>query len=207
MRAYTCQTFFSVVRGHDALRVKLTCIHDAKPQLIWRPAGSRAKQAGCKIALEGLFWQGTAVTKQAQAHLAIGDDGASTVWITRNAGERFGGKGCQWIVDKSCLRPCPEGQGEQSCQQQGWEQLVLVHDAHDEVCAQFAIFNSSADQAFLRLVFLIGRSRMRFPVAAKMAFNTAGAATAMVGSPTPPQKPPDGMMTVSTFGISSIFST
>ena len=31
-------------------------------------------------------------------------------------------------------------------------------------------------------------------MAAKIAFNTAGAATAMVGSPTPPQNPPDGMM-------------
>ena len=34
-----------------------------------------------------------------------------------------------------------------------------------------------------------------------MALRTAGAATQMVGSPTPPQKPPDGMMIVSTFGI------
>ena len=33
---------------------------------------------------------------------------------------------------------------------------------------------------------------MRLPVAAKIAFSTAGAATAIVGSPTPPQKPPDG---------------
>jgi hypothetical protein len=39
---------------------------------------------------------------------------------------------------------------------------------------------------------------MRLPVAAKMALSTAGAATAMVGSPTPPQKPPDGMTMVST---------
>ena len=34
---------------------------------------------------------------------------------------------------------------------------------------------------------------MRLPVAAKIAFSTAGAATAMVGSPTPPQKPADGI--------------
>ena len=32
---------------------------------------------------------------------------------------------------------------------------------------------------------------MRLPVAAKIAFSTAGAATAIVGSPTPPQKPPE----------------
>ena len=38
----------------------------------------------------------------------------------------------------------------------------------------------------------------------ELAFSTAGAATAIVGSPTPPQKPPDGITIVSTFGISSI---
>jgi hypothetical protein len=37
----------------------------------------------------------------------------------------------------------------------------------------------------------------------KIAFSTAGAATAIVGSPTPPQKPPDGTI-VSTAGISSM---
>src|SRR5262245_59472892 len=42
--------------------------------------------------------------------------------------------------------------------------------------------------------FLSGIARMRLPVAAKNALSTAGAATKMVGSPTPPQKPPDGMM-------------
>ena len=38
---------------------------------------------------------------------------------------------------------------------------------------------------------MTGSSRMRLPVAAKIALSTAGAATAIVGSPTPPQKPPD----------------
>jgi hypothetical protein len=33
-----------------------------------------------------------------------------------------------------------------------------------------------------------GRSRTGLPVAAKIAFNTAGPTTQMVGSPTPPQK-------------------
>ena len=49
-----------------------------------------------------------------------------------------------------------------------------------------------------------GSVRMRLPVAAKIAFSTAGPATAIVGSPTPPQKPPDGAMIVSTFGMSAI---
>src|SRR3981081_3281452 len=41
--------------------------------------------------------------------------------------------------------------------------------------------------------FFSGTERMRLPVAAKI-----------VGSPTPPQNPPDGMMIDSTFGISAM---
>src|SRR6478752_5348047 len=52
------------------------------------------------------------------------------------------------------------------------------------------------------LWFFNGKERMRLPVAAKNALSTAGAATKMVGSPTPPQKPPDGTIVTSTFGIS-----
>src|SRR5262245_14435622 len=52
------------------------------------------------------------------------------------------------------------------------------------------------------LWFLSGIERMRLPVAAKNALSTAGAATKIVGSPTPPQKPPDGITIDSTRGIS-----
>src|SRR2546422_10182106 len=52
--------------------------------------------------------------------------------------------------------------------------------------------------------FFSGTVRMRLPVAAKNALRTAGAATQIVGSPTPPQNPPDGMMIDSTFGICAI---
>jgi len=52
--------------------------------------------------------------------------------------------------------------------------------------------------------FFSGNWRMRLPVAAKMALSTAGAATAIVGSPTPPQKPPEGMTMVSTAGMSAM---
>jgi len=52
--------------------------------------------------------------------------------------------------------------------------------------------------------FFSGNVRMRLPVAAANAFSTAGAATQIVGSPTPPQNPPDGMMIASTFGICEI---
>jgi hypothetical protein len=50
--------------------------------------------------------------------------------------------------------------------------------------------------------FLSGTERMRLPVAAKNALSTAGAATKIVGSPTPPQNPPDGITIDSTLGIS-----
>jgi hypothetical protein len=61
-----------------------------------------------------------------------------------------------------------------------------------------------APQAFCNLVFFMGSERTGEPVAAWIALSTAGAATLIVGSPTPPQKPPDGMTMVSTFGKSSI---
>jgi len=66
-----------------------------------------------------------------------------------------------------------------------------------------AAFTAAALPAYTSSMpwFLSGNERMRLPVAAKNAFNTAGAATQIVGSPTPPQKPPEGMMIDSTFGI------
>src|SRR5215217_6691871 len=68
----------------------------------------------------------------------------------------------------------------------------------------FAAARHPGDHALPRSWFLSGRLRMRLPVAAKIALSTAGAATAIVGSPTPPQKPPDGIAFVSTAGISSM---
>lgn len=50
--------------------------------------------------------------------------------------------------------------------------------------------------------FLSGSERMRLPVAAKIAFTSAGASGASGVSPVPPQKPPLGTSTASTFGIS-----
>src|SRR5262249_41370546 len=62
----------------------------------------------------------------------------------------------------------------------------------------------SVGQTERRSVFLSGTERTRLPVAAAIALSTAGAATAMVGSPMPPQKPPEGISTTSTFGISAM---
>ena len=50
-------------------------------------------------------------------------------------------------------------------------------------------------------LFFSGNERTRLRVAPYNAFNTAGAATAIVGSPTPPQKPPEPITIDSTFGI------
>jgi hypothetical protein len=54
------------------------------------------------------------------------------------------------------------------------------------------------------LWFLSGNERTRLPVALKKALSTAGAATQIVGSPTPPQKPPLGITMDSTLGIWAI---
>jgi len=57
-------------------------------------------------------------------------------------------------------------------------------------------------------VFFSGTERTRLPVAAAIALSTAGAATAMVGSPTPPQTgPPEGITMASTCGISAMRTT
>ena len=41
---------------------------------------------------------------------------------------------------------------------------------------------------YANFIFFSGRLRTGLPVAAKIAFRTAGATTLIVGSPTPPQK-------------------
>jgi sulfide dehydrogenase [flavocytochrome c] flavoprotein subunit len=63
---------------------------------------------------------------------------------------------------------------------------------------------TSVDPATLTLVTEFGSHKAA--VALAIAFRTAGAATAMVGSPTPPQKSLVGTSTVSTRGISSMRS-
>jgi alkanesulfonate monooxygenase SsuD/methylene tetrahydromethanopterin reductase-like flavin-dependent oxidoreductase (luciferase family) len=67
-----------------------------------------------------------------------------------------------------------------------------------------AALYAAAVHASRMLWFFSGNDRTRCPVAAKIALSTAGAATKIVGSPTPPQNPPDGMMMHSTFGIALI---
>jgi hypothetical protein len=75
--------------------------------------------------------------------------------------------------------------------------LSASQEATHRVAARFA-------QTDRRSVFLSGTERTRLPVAAAIALRTAGAATAIVGSPTPPQNPPEGIRITSTFGISAM---
>src|SRR5882672_891969 len=63
-----------------------------------------------------------------------------------------------------------------------------------------------AGQAFLRSWFFNGNDRMRLPVAAKIALQSAGATTDTGCSPQPLQKPPLGASTHSTLGISAMRS-
>src|SRR6516162_9577483 len=51
--------------------------------------------------------------------------------------------------------------------------------------------------------FFSGSSRIRLPVVAKIALQSAAATSAGGGSPTPPQNPPLGMIMLSTFGASA----
>ena len=56
---------------------------------------------------------------------------------------------------------------------------------------------------YTSFTFFSGSVRTGLPVAAWIALSTAGATTQIVGSPTPPQNPPELTITVSTLGISA----
>ncbi len=100
------------------------------------------------------------------------------------------------------LRPASGGTDVFNALLAGWQPEHAAAPGTREwaVAAATALF----PHAVRRSWFFSGTVRMRLPVAAKIALRTAGAATKIVGSPTPPQNPPDGMMMDSTFGISSM---
>src|SRR4051794_13536582 len=84
-------------------------------------------------------------------------------------------------------------------QRNGATEDAVAPCLHSDAAAVAAALPRYANEM---LWFFNGNERMRLPVAAKNALSTAGAATKMVGSPTPPQKPPEGTIVTSTFGIS-----
>ena len=79
-----------MIRRHDRRRVDSAGIDDPEPELALGPSLPRAPQIGREIALEPLLREGPAVAEQAQADLAVGDDGAAPRGIALGAGERRG---------------------------------------------------------------------------------------------------------------------
>lgn len=110
--------------------------------------------------------------------------------------------------------PASRGTGETTRAEAGWQPEHAAAPGGGSSAAQAVAVvaaKASAAASALRIRytiwipwFLRGNVRMRRPVALKYAFSTAGAATQIVGSPTPPQNPPDGITMHSTFGIWAI---
>lgn len=184
---YPMQTRCATVRRHDALRVECGWIDQSLAQLPGRPAFAGACKIGCEVALETFLRDRSGVAQQAQPELPVRDDRPAAHRVS----SRLACKRRHRLPDRG------DWQGLRLRRSQPYGQRQYATRSHE----------AATGHAFLRSWFLSGNVRIRLPVAAKMAFNTAGAATAMVGSPTPPQKPPDGMMTVSTAGMSLIFTT
>src|SRR4051812_26753053 len=75
-------------------------------------------------------------------------------------------------------------------------QRRLAMDTIAHRFAQAAALVELRHCGYTSVAFFSGRLRTGLPVAAWIAFSTAGATTQMVGSPTPPQKSNVGTMTV-----------
>jgi hypothetical protein len=78
--------------------------------------------------------------------------------------------------------------------------VVLACGRWQRRCAAAVGRSARHAGAYRSLLSLSGSERIRLPVAANTALRTAGAATLMVGSPTPPQKLPEGITIASTLG-------
>src|SRR5262245_7919968 len=89
---------------------------------------------------------------------------------------------------------------------QGEDEECGSHDAcgiHVRVSRMLPVPIVLFSYALRKSWFLSGRERIRLPMAKKMALHKAGARGGTGVSPTPPQKPPLVMMTVSTRGMSA----
>src|SRR5262245_52958627 len=124
------------------------------------------------------------------------------IGTTPTAHAHAAGRPTNWVVaSKVCA--CVGGPRHR-------RERTALRPARDRVAALVSLAGkgAAASSAAARLRhanemswFLSGIERMRLPVAAKNALSTAGAATKIVGSPTPPQNPPDGITIDSTLGI------
>jgi hypothetical protein len=118
------------------------------------------------------------------------------------------------LMIRAWSSPARRGTGDVSRAEVGWQPEHAAAPAGGSADATTAAAIEAHPIAVARMLrmaytiwmpwFFSGKVRMRLPVAAAYAFSTAGAATQIVGSPTPPQNPPEGMMIASTFGICAI---
>jgi len=123
-------------------------------------------------------------------------------------------KSCMALTIAARSSPASRRTGDVTRAEAGWQPEHAAAPAGGSADATTAAAIETSPIAAARVLriaytiwmlwFFSGNVRMRLPVAAKNAFRTAGAATQIVGSPTPPQNPPDGMMIDSTFGICAI---
>ena len=149
-------------------------VGDAQAQLRGREAGARARKRGRDVA-EAIF-TGNLMAERATSLIAIHHDASTARRVAGFCPERPRNR----IPDclEALRRRVPRGAREKHAGQQ------------------------SSHYASVSPWFLSGSERIRLPVAAKIALHTAGAIDAWPGSPTPPQKPPVGAITISTLGIS-----
>ena len=106
---------------------------------------------------------------------------------------RARGSSHRWVQR---ARQCRRDRQQDSCR--GSESRKQVHGRYSPSGRPPIQLRGSGVYANCTSWFFSGNDRMRLPVAAKIALSTAGAATKIVGSPTPPQNPPDGMTMHST---------
>src|SRR5262249_32571039 len=82
------QALDTIVRRHDAVRIKPARVDDAKPQLAFRPAASRAGEVGGHGALELFLGERAAMAEEAKPDLPVAQNGAAARRIALLAGKR-----------------------------------------------------------------------------------------------------------------------
>ncbi len=152
-----------------------------------------ARQTWCEIALGRLTCDWYLVTDQAISSLPVDNKFSSAAGIACESGKR------RWNGVADDLIPSDLGVCCLGKQNHGGSQR------REGLWLRLGSTGACPRPYARSLTFFSGSERTGLPVAANIAFITAGAATAIVGSPTPPQNPPDGTVTVSTtFGKSAM---
>jgi hypothetical protein len=147
-----------------------------------RRPGADAGEGGRDVAGKTRFCLGTGlrhgVAQRAGAFASVRHNSSTTDCVARFPHQRRGDPVADHGVGRKRLRRDASCYEERKSEAGGFQAIVIPW-------------------------FLSGRERIRLPVAAKIALQIAGAMEAWPGSPTPPQKPPDGAITTSTLGISA----